>query len=377
MNKRIKKTALLLVVSIQMIVASVLVAMAQSGSTFQPMVRIKELVTIEGVRSNQLVGMGLVVGLQGTGDRMRMTTQMLSNMSRQFGVNVDPSQVSGRNVAVVTVTSTLPPFTLPGQNTDVLVSTMGDARSLQGGVLLQTPLKAANGQVYAVAQGPLTIGGFEGGERGSQTRRNITTVGRIPGGAIVEQGVDMGFSSNGRINLLLRRPDFTTAERITTALNSKYGNIAFPADGGRVEVTLPENYRKSPSSFIAAIEGLAIRPDTAGRVIVNERTGTIVMGGRVTLGSAAVAYGDLTVTIDKNTGVSQPPALSGGETKKYTNVQTTVEEGQGQVIALPTASTVEDLAAALNVIGASPRDLIPILQALDQAGALHGELIIQ
>lgn len=193
----------------------------------------------------------------------------------------------------------------------------------------------------------------------------------------MEQGVPMNFSQGGQMNLLLRRPDFTTAQRIASALNAKFGNVATPVDGGRVEVTLPESLRNSPSSFIASIEGLTIRPDTVARVVINERTGTVVMGGRVTIGAAAVSHGNLTVRIDKMTGVSQPGILSGGTTKKVTNDTVGVEEGTGQILTLPTSSTVEDLAAALNVVGASPRDLIPILQALNEAGALHGELIIQ
>ena len=353
-------------------------APVMAADPLQPMVRIKDLATIEGVRSNQLVGMGLVVGLQGTGDRGGTAMQMMSNMTKQFGILMDPRQIRSRNIAVVSVTATLPPFALPGQNADVLVSTLGDAKSLQGGVLLQTALKGANGQTYAVAQGPLTLGGFDGGSAGgSSVRRNITTVARIPDGGIVEQGVPMNFSQGGQMNLLLRRPDFTTAQRIASALNAKFGNVATPVDGGRVEVTLPESLRNSPSSFIASIEGLTIRPDTVARVVINERTGTVVMGGRVTIGAAAVSHGNLTVRIDKMTGVSQPGILSGGTTKKVTNDTVGVEEGTGQILTLPTSSTVEDLAAALNVVGASPRDLIPILQALNEAGALHGELIIQ
>lgn len=349
-----------------------------AADPLQPMVRIKDLATIEGVRSNQLVGMGLVVGLQGTGDRGGTAMQMMSNMTKQFGILMDPRQIRSRNIAVVSVTATLPPFALPGQNADVLVSTLGDAKSLQGGVLLQTALKGANGQTYAVAQGPLTLGGFDGGSAGgSSVRRNITTVARIPDGGIVEQGVPMNFSQGGQMNLLLRRPDFTTAQRIASALNAKFGNVASPVDGGRVEVTLPESLRNSPSSFIASMEGLTIRPDTVARVVINERTGTVVMGGRVTIGAAAVSHGSLTVRIDKMTGVSQPGILSGGTTKKVTNDTVGIEEGTGQILTLPTSSTVEDLAAALNVVGASPRDLIPILQALNEAGALHGELIIQ
>ena len=263
------------------LVAAICAAVSPSfAAPVQPMVRVKDIVTIEGVRDNQLVGMGLVVGLQGTGDRGGMASQMMSNMTSQFGVTMDPKQIRSRNAAVVTVTCQLPAFMSPGQNADVVVSAMGDAKSLEGGVLLQTPLKAANGGVYAVAQGPLTIGGWAEGGAASRTRRNVVTVGRIPNGAIIEQGVNMNYSYDGYINLLLRNSDFTTAQRVVTAINQKFGNVAHAPDAGQVSVRLPANYANSPGAFIASIEGLTIRPDTTARVVVNERTGTIVMGDR-------------------------------------------------------------------------------------------------
>lgn len=346
-------------------------------ASVQPMVRLKDLVTVEGVRENQLVGMGLVVGLQGTGDKGNMATQMMSNMSDQFGVTIDPKQIKTKNAAVVSVTCQLSPFLLPGQQSDVVVSAIGDAKSLEGGVLLQTPLKAANGQVYAVAQGPLTIGGWDVSGVAASTKKNVVTVGRIPNGAIVEQGVEMQYASNGNINLLLRQSDFTTAQRIASALNTKFGNVAHAVDGRRIAVNMPAKYANSPTSFIASIESMTIRPDTVARVVVNERTGTIVMGGNVRIGNVAVAHGNLTVKVTENPQVSQPEPFGGGETVVTPQTDVYADEDQAQLVELPTTSTVEDLANAMNAVGATPRDLIAVLQAMDQAGALHGQLVIQ
>ncbi|MDR1915242.1 MAG: flagellar basal body P-ring protein FlgI [Synergistaceae bacterium] len=348
-----------------------------ANAAVQPMVRLKDLATIEGVRENQLVGMGLVVGLQGTGDKGPMAMQMMSNMTEQFGVTMDPRQIKSKNAAVVTVTCQLSPFLTPGQNTDVLVSAMGDAKSLEGGVLLQTPLRAANGRVYAVAQGPLTIGGWSESGSGGSSKKNVVTVGRIPSGAIVEQGVDMNYAGNGNINLLLRQSDFTTAQRVASALNEKFGNIAHAVDAGRISINLPPNYINSPTAFIASVENMTVRPDAVARVVVNERTGTIVMGGSVKIGNVAVAHGSLTVKVTERPQVSQPGPLSGGRTAVTPRTDIQTDEGKPQLVELPSTSTVEDLANAMNAVGASPRDLIAVLQAMDQAGALHGTLVIQ
>jgi flagellar P-ring protein precursor FlgI len=356
---------------------SICVCVPAFAAPVQPMVRVKDIATVEGVRENQLVGMGLVVGLQGTGDKGPMATQMMSNMTQQFGVTMDPKQIKSKNAAVVTVTCQLPPFLSPGQNADVLVSAMGDAKSLEGGVLLQTPLKAANGRVYAVAQGPLTIGGWSQSGAAATTKKNVVTVGRVPSGAIVEQGVDMGYADNGAINLLLRDSDFTTAQRVASAINQKFGTIAYAPDGGRVSVKLPANYANSPAAFIASIEGMTVRPDTAAKVVVNERTGTVVMGGNVRIGNVSVAHGGLTVKVSENPQVSQPNALSGGRTAVTPQTNIAADEQRPQLVELPTTSTVADLANAMNAVGASPRDLMAILQAMDEAGALHGTLVIQ
>jgi flagellar P-ring protein precursor FlgI len=306
-----------------------------------------------------------------------MAMQMMSNMSQQFGVTVDPKQVRSKNSAVVTVTCQLSPFLLPGQNTDVVVSAIGDAKSLEGGVLIQTPLKAANGQVYAVAQGPLTLGGWSDSGSASTVKKNAVTVGRIPNGAIVEQGVEMDFAGDGVINLLLRQSDFTTAERVAAAINNQFGNIARAIDSRRVAVNMPQNYTRSPSAFIASIEGMSVRPDSVAKVVVNERTGTVVMGGAVKIGNVSVAHGNLTVQVRENPQVSQPGAFSPGNTAVTPQTDVSAHEEKPELVELPATSTVEDLTEAMNAVGASPRDLIAVLQAMDQAGALHGELIIQ
>ncbi|MDR1650963.1 MAG: flagellar basal body P-ring protein FlgI [Synergistaceae bacterium] len=357
---------------------SVCLCVPALAAPVQPMVRVKDIATVEGVRENQLVGMGLVVGLQGTGDKGPMAMQMMSNMTQQFGVTMDPKQIKSKNAAVVTVTCQLPPFLSPGQNADVLVSAMGDAKSLEGGVLLQTPLKAANGKVYAVAQGPLTIGGWSQSGAASTAKKNVVTVGRVPSGAIIEQGVNMGYTDNGVVNLLMRNSDFTTAQRVASAINQKFGTIAYAPDAGRVSVKLPASYSNSPAAFIASIEGMTVRPDSVAKVVVNERTGTVVMGGNVRIGNVSVAHGNLTVKVSENPQVSQPNAFSGGRTAVTPRTDIAVDEEQGpQLVELPTTSTVADLTNAMNAVGAAPRDLLAILQAMDEAGALHGTLVIQ
>jgi flagellar P-ring protein precursor FlgI len=368
----LKKTAFL---SLVLICAAAFPAFA---GTVQPMARVKDIATVEGVRENQLIGMGLVVGLQGTGDKGAMAMQMMSNMTEQFGVTMDPRQIKSKNAAVVTVTCQLSPFVNPGQNTDVLVSAMGDAKSLEGGVLLQTPLKAANGRVYAVAQGPLTIGGWSESGAAASSKKNVVTVGRIPNGAIVEQGVEMNYAGNGVVNLLLRNSDFTTAQRIAGAINQKFGAIAHASDPGRVSVKLPPSYVNSPAAFVASIENMTVRPDTAARVVVNERTGTIVMGGNVRIGNVSVAHGNLTVKVSEDAAVSQPAPFSAGRTvvTPQTGIASNEDEG-AQLVELPATSTVQDLTTAMNAVGVGPRDLIAVLQAMDEAGALHGALVIQ
>ena len=352
-----------------------------------PGVRIKDLVDIQGVRSNQLVGVGLVMGLQGTGDKSKMALQMIRNVMSQFGLTLDDGAIKSKNVATVTVTCELPPFARPGQQIDVTISTMGDAKSLQGGTLLQVPLKGADGLVYAVAQGPVLVGGFATGGQAASMTKNVVTVGRIPGGAIVERDVPMTFTADGTVSLLLREPDFTTSERIAKSINSRFGAVATPVDAGMVTIALPGQFTSSPSSFISLrllklkiwisqIEGLTVQPDAIARVVVNERTGTVVMGGDVKISAVAVAHGNLTVRVTEKPEVVQPQPFGEGRTAVQPRTEIEAEEQGGSLISLGASSTVNQLVDSLNAVGATPRDIISILQAVKEAGALHGDLVV-
>ncbi len=353
-------------------------ALNYSGMDFSevhPSVRIKDIVDIEGARGNQLSGIGLVTGLNGTGDNSTMAIQMMRNMMRNFGVTLDARSVRTRNIAVVSLTAMLPPYVRAGQKIDVNVSTMGNASSLQGGVLVQSPLRAADGKVYAVAQGPVMVGGMSAQGRGGSSTQNIPTVGRLPGGAIIEREVPSEYTSRGQIALLLHDPDFTTAQRIADVINRYFGAVAFPSDAGRVVVNLPGPYVAAPTAFLANMEKLEITPDTSAKVAVNERTGTVVMGGDVKISSVAVSHGNLTVTIDETENVSQPEPFSEGQTVATPQTNIGVNEEGSHMIAMPATTTVRDLVRVLNGLSATPRDIIEILQAIDRAGALHGELV--
>lgn len=340
-----------------------------------PHVRIKDVVEVEGARSNQLSGIGVVMGLAGTGDKSPMSMQMMKNMLQQYGVTVDEKSVRSKNIAVVSLTAELPPYVRPGQTIDLNVSTMGDAKSLQGGTLLQAPLKAADGKVYAVAQGPVLVGGYTASGASASTTKNVPTAGRIPNGAIVERDVPTDYAGGGQMALLLRHPDFTTAQRIADAINTTFGAIAHPADAGRVVVDLPGQYSAAPTAFLAKMEKLEIQPDNIARVAVNERTGTVVMGGDVRISSVAVAHGNLTVSVSEDPTAVQPGAFSGGSTAMEQRTDITVDENGSSLIAMPSTTTVRELVRVINAIGASPRDVIEILQAINEAGALHGQLV--
>lgn len=340
--------------------------------------RIKDVAKVQGVRSNQLVGYGLVMGLNGTGDSNKtyQTIQSLANMLKTFGVTVSPGQIQAKNVAAVMVTAELPAFVKPGDKIDMTVSSMGDAKSLQGGLLLQTPLRAANGQVYAVGQGPVSIGGFSAASGGSSQAKNFPTVGMTTNGAIVERDVPVQLVNNGSITLSLSQPDFTTASRISNAIDNQFGGIASARDPGTVVVNVPEQYTGNLVGFIAALEELYITPDQIAKIIINERTGTIVMGANIAVDEVAVAQGGLSVRITKNQDISQPPPFSGGTTAPVTNTTVDVKEDKANVMVLPATSNVGDVVNALNAIGATPRDIISILQAMKAAGALHADLQI-
>ena len=345
-------------------------------SRVNPTVRIKDITEVEGARGNQLTGVGLVTGLNGTGDNSPMAVQMMRNMMRNFGITLDARSVRTRNLAVVALTANLPPYVRPGQTIDVNVNTMGNASNLQGGVLVQSPLRAADGQVYAVAQGPVIVGGSSAQGAAASRTQNVPTAGRVPGGAIVEREVPADYSMGGQVALLLRQPDSTTSQRIADAINRVYGVVAYAVDAGRVEVNLPGQYVQAPNAFLASMGGIEIEPDTTAKVAVNERNGTIVIGGNVRISSVGVAHGNLVVTVGENANVVQPESLSGGVTAYERRTDITADEDGGSMIAMPATTTVRDMVRVLNSLGARPRDIIEILQAISKAGALHGELVV-
>lgn len=354
--------------------SAVLPAVATAGAT----TRIKDVAKVQGVRSNQLVGYGLVIGLNGTGDSNKslQTMQSLASMLQTFGVTVSPAQMQAKNAAAVMVTAQLPPFVKSGDTIDITVSSMGDAKNLQGGILLQTPLKAANGQIYAVGQGPVVTGGFSAGGGGNSQTKNHPTVGLLTNGAIVERDVTMKLANNGAITLSINQPDFTTANRISEAIDGMFGGISIARDPGAVVVNVPSQYEGNLVGFVAALEELTINPDNVAKIIINERTGTIVMGQNVTIDEVAVAQGGLSIRVAKTKDVSQPPPLSGGSTVVTNNKTVDATEDKANVMVLPATANVGDVVNALNAIGATPRDIISILQAMKAAGAVHAEIQI-
>ncbi len=342
--------------------------------------RIKDIVDFEGVRSNQLVGYGLVVGLNGTGDSLKnspFTEQSLIAMLERLGVSIRGQNLNTGNVAAVMVTAALPPFTNQGANIDVSVSALGDAQSLQGGTLLVTPLMAADGDVYAVAQGPVIISGFSiEGQAGTVTQ-NIPTAGRIPSGAIVEREIDFKLEELQEVRLALRNPDFTTARRISTAINGfTSGNAAQAENSASVVLRRPENYKGSIVDLITDIEQLPIQPDQIARVVIDERSGVIVMGADVRISTVAIAQANLTVKVTETPQVSQPNAFADqGQTTVVPRTQIDVNTGPDAKLAvMETGVTLQDLVTGLNRLGVAPRDVITILQAIKAAGALQADI---
>ncbi len=341
-------------------------------------VRIKDLANINGVRDNQLVGYGLVVGLDGTGDgkKSRFTIQSFVSMLEKMGVTVKASDIAVSNVAAVMVTAELPPFAKTGRRIDVLVNSIGDAKNLQGGTLLMTPLKAANGQVYAVAQGPVNTGGFTAEGQAGSVQKNFPTVGRVIDGALVEREVNFDLNSKRSLTLSLRQPDFTTVTRMTDAINGLfYDQVAAAQDAGTVEVKVPMAYLGNIVGLVAMIEKLEVQPDITARVIINERTGTVVMGENVRISTIAIAHGNLSIVIKESPQVSQPlPFSEGGETVVTPDTDLSVVEGENQLVVMPSGTSIGEVVNALNALGVSPRDLIAIFQAIKAAGALQAEL---
>ncbi|WP_232823655.1 flagellar basal body P-ring protein FlgI [Dyella sp. C9] len=366
------------------VLRGVLIVLCACLSVNQPVHadKIRDLAQVAGVRSNQLIGYGLVVGLDGSGDQTTQapfTTQSLENMLVQFGITVPASvRPQLKNAAAVTVTAQLPPFAKPGQNIDITVASIGNAKSIRGGELLMTPLRGADGNVYAMAQGSVVVGGVSAqGKSGSSVQVNISASGRVPNGATVERAVASTFSNGGDLMLNLNTADFTTATRIADAINRSYGaGTASAVDGGSVSVRGPVD----PSQRVAwmgAIQGLEVTPgDAPARVVVNSRTGTVVIGSEVRVTPAAVAHGSIQVTITEQPQVSQPGPFSKGQTQVVQNSDVQVSEDGGHMFKFGPGTSLDTIVRAVNQVGASPSDLISILQALKQAGALHAELVV-
>ena len=351
-------------------------AQATGGSA-----RLKDLVVLEGAAPVQLTGYGLVVGLDRTGDRARgkrgapYTVQSIANMLRQFGITVDPAVLSSRNVAAVMTTATMDPFSGVGSTLDVTVSSLGDARSLSGGILLQTPLlNPLTGQIHAMAQGAVSTSSVLAASSGSSVKVNHSNTGRVPNGAVVAVALPSKLNEQ-EVRLVLRRPDFTNAVRIAEAINATYADAATVAHAGLVQVAVPTG-SNGPGALIAALEGLEVQVDVPARVVINERTGTIVAGGDVRIGEVMVTYGSLIVSTQSDPFVSQPGPLSQGQTVAGAAGSANVSEEGSRSVVLPTNTDVNELAAALNELGLTARDVIAIFQAIKRAGALQGELII-
>jgi flagellar P-ring protein precursor FlgI len=316
-----------------------------------PNVKIKDIAHISGIRSNQLMGYGVVVGLDGTGDTSNMAVLSTINMLKKYGVDADIKSLKPSNVAAVMVTATLPPFANEGEKISVLASSIADATNLQGGVLLQTPLLGADGKVYAVAEGPISVGGLSSGG-GGRGMKNHLTVAKLPEGAIIEKNVAMNYIKNGKIDLLLNTSDFTTASRVKKTVNSHFGlELARAVNPGLIEIKIPVSMSDDSASFVASILQLKVNPDDEAKIVINERTGTIVMGEQVPVSSVSIVHGDLKVTVSKNNQQNEGTALN---IKEGANVQTLVD--------------------ALNSVGATSKDIIAILQAMKEQGALHAEL---
>jgi flagellar P-ring protein precursor FlgI len=343
--------------------------------------RIKDLAMVAGARDNQLAGYGLVTGLAGDGDKNPVDTlQTIANLLQRNGLTVPAATLSAKNVAIVMVTADIPAFVKPGSRLDVVVSSMGDAKSLQGGVLIQTPLLGADGKVYAVAQGTLSIGGLAaggGGEGGASVQKNHPTVGTIINGALVEREIPATIVSDNHLELLLRNPDFTSASRMAAALNAKFPASSVAVDSTTVRVGLPVAWAGLPVDFISQIESLEITPDVPARVIINERTGTIVATARIHISNCAVSHGNVTISIASTQDVSQPTAFGQGTTQVTSHTDAKIKEDKGAMVALPELPTVEKVAAALNALGVTPRDMMSMFEAMKEAGALQAELLMR
>jgi flagellar P-ring protein precursor FlgI len=361
-------------------IALLLCAVLATAALWWPLpagaVRLKEVASVQGVRANQLIGYGLVVGLDGTGEQNAVTAQSLTALLQSLGVTLPPGVVpQGRNTAAVMVTAELPPFAQPGQTLDIAVSSMGSAKSLRGGTLLMTPLRGADGEIYAIAQGNLVVGGAGASAGGSKVQINHLSAGRVPAGAIVERTVPTALHAGETVQLDLRAADYSTARRVAEAINAAKGaGSAVALDGRTVQVRVPAGAGERVA-FMADIENLPLTlPRPAARVVLNARTGSVVMNESVTLAACAVAHGSLSVTISSTPVVSQPNPLAGGQTVAGERADIAITQQAGALVQLPAGTQLTDVVNALNALGATPQDLLAILQAMKSAGALNAEL---
>lgn len=342
--------------------------------------RIKDIAYFTGENNEQIIGYGLVIGLAGTGDSYRtaFTMQSISSMLKRFGITVTQDDVKTRNVAAVVVTATLNNQFKQGASFDVNVSSLGDATSLQGGTLLYTPLsKAQDGIVYATAQGPISVGGYDfGTPTGNRVSKNPTTTGRVPRGGSLIASLRMPQTNGNQISIFLKNPDFTTANNVSTAINAKFNNSAKAADATEIQVTVPQDRQANMIAFLAELESIPVQTDVSAKVVLNERTGTVVAGSNVIILPATITHGSLNLTIRSYPIISQPGAFSQGKTEVFNNLIPYVQQDSTKSIAIQRATTVSEVAAALNSLKVTPRDIISIFQALKEAGALVAELII-
>lgn len=361
-----------------LVLFALIVVLVTNGATCASMVRLKDVASIQGMRSQQLIGYGLVIGLNGTGDGSgtKFTTQSLANMLDRLGIRADATRIKVDNVAAVVATCTLPAFARSGSRLDVTVSSLGDASSLQGGTLLMTPLRGPDGKIYAVAQGPVSIGGFLATGAGAKSQKNHPTAGRVPGGAIVERDLKTTVDRRTNLTIRLHEEDFTTAARVAEAINEKFAGAATTVDAGAVDVSVPPKLRNNIVEFISQLESIEVSPDSTARVVIDERTGTVVIGRDVQVDTVAIAHGNLNVVIKTEAEVSQPYPESAGQTVVTPKTSVQVNEEKQRLLLMEHAVTIQDVVAGLNAIGVSPRDLIAILQAIKSAGALRAELKI-
>jgi len=341
--------------------------------------RIKDIAAFDGVRENQLIGYGLVVGLNGTGDsdQTKFPVQSLVGALERLGVTVNRNEITVKNIAAVMVTAQLPPFAKQGNRLDVLVSSVGDAKSLAGGTLMMAPLKGADGQVYAVAQGAILTNSFSYGGQATSAVKNHPTAGTVPGGALIERELPNVLADRKDLKLNLHQSDFTTASRVASAINERFsGQVARLTDPGSVLIAVPEPYRNRLIEFVADLERLEVNPDITARVVMNERTGTIVMGENVRISTVAVSHGNLTVVVKETPRVSQPRALAAGTTTVVPRTELRVAEEKVNLSLLREGANLGDVVRGLNTLGVTPRDLLGILQAIKAAGALNAELSV-